>query len=277
MNKFIVASIIAASVGCSTAPDSEPVTEPVAEESQAATHGPYSVTNGGTTVPTLSTRFCHATYMRGNGGHSGSANWPNGYPKQGAVFGFYPPSANAFAYNTSLGTATIEGLCEDFSNYGFGPSASKTSDSSHPAIMWTIGSGSGYVSTSTPMWNYPASLCFLNGALSLSASDEGIAASLPAGGSGDWLLYAQGVPEFGAYGTCVFPHKSWTLSGPYTATPGNIAVGPTATSTNVCVFASILGNLDDGWARIRVDSIFGTRNLDVGGSVVSAQMWCAQF
>jgi hypothetical protein len=239
------------------------------EQLQSVTLG-YSASNGSTSMPTTSTRFCVAYYFAGANAHGGSPVWPNGKPKEGATIQAFPPTLTALPYSTSVGSATAYAECMDFSNFGFGPAASQSSDTSPYYILRNLSHGQNFHTATQEMWFYPSGFCYLNGVLGLSASNE---EGLVTPYLNHWYLYAGGHPSLGSSGKCIFPDRPVTHLGPYLATSGS---GPTwgpSTSGTICGFSRITGNLDDGWAWINKAS--GQWTIQSSG--VTAEMRCVAF
>ena len=260
MKKWLICSILAVGCGSRTID----VTE---ETTQEATFG-YSAHDGTTTMPTTSTRFCVAYYFAGAGGHTGSPLWPNGKPKEGAVFSAFPPSLTALPYNTSLGDSDAYGECVDFSNFGFGAAASQSSDTNPFYILWNLSHGQNLHTGTREMWFYPESFCYLNGVNGLSASnEEGIVTPW----SNHWYLYAGGHPALGSSGKCVFPNKPVTHLGPYLATGGGGVTWGPSTAQTICGFSRITGNLDDGW--VWINKVSGQYTVQASAGI-TAEMRC---
>lgn len=251
-------------IACSAAD----IAEPVATEQQAASTN-HTVWNGWTTIGTTSSKFCRAYYMGASGGHSGSPTWGNGVPKIGAGFDMFPTSIGATPYSTSFGSAVGSVTCQDKSDFGI--TGGQSSDDAPFYILFGPAYGSSTVSGSSYLWSEQA-FCYLNGVYGLSTSNECVRVTPPAG-SGDWQLYVSGVADISGSAKCVHPNRSWTLSGPFTATYGNTAVGAWA-ANSFCGITEVTGNLDDSYVWVR--SQWGYWTLEVG-SGVTAKMHCATF
>ena len=262
-----MAALVVAFVGCS-----DVGLEPVAEQSQSASffHGAH---NGGLNISVPATRYCHTTRMSASNGHAGSANWPNGQPKFGAIFDGLPAWIQASPVSTaSGGDAVLSTTCEDFSNF-FGAGATQTSNDSPPYLLWGTASGQNNIGGTLPLWNFPASFCFIVGTTGVSAAHEFAAALPPDNWSGDWRLDVFGTPTIGASAKCVYPDRAWTYYGPTYASPGSPAAGP-ATASSVCALRRVQGNLDGGSWQIAASG--GNWSLSVTGSV-TAELSCMMF
>jgi hypothetical protein len=261
----LVAALSLSLAGCSDA--AEPA--PLAEQSQEAIFT-YTAANGSTTVGLNATRFGHAIYFGAGSGHAGSPTWPSGAAKQGAAFGAGSPAITAFPYDNALGGAVVTSQFDDFSNFGFGAAAGHSDDANPDYLLWSTAYGSAAVSGSIALWGTD-SICYLNGLNSLSGSTE--YAMIYTVGS-TWYLGAGGIPTIGATAKCVYPNRSWTFHGVYSASNGQSVSTGLSSNTSLCFFSKIVGNVDDGIARFR--KVSGVWFLDnVGLSTVEA--FCATF
>jgi hypothetical protein len=216
-----------------------------------------------------STRFFRIQYIGATGGHAGSATWSTGVPKFGASMGAWPPSLTAYAYDIGLGTADIAAIGNDYSDFGFGPGASQSSNSSPFYFSWGTSYGSNPVGNSMNLWSYPGNFCFLNGVNGLSHADE-IAHVYPYGTW--WKMGAYGYAELQTVAKCLYFDRSYTLSGPHAVSSGGTTFGP-ASSNSFCAITKVQGNLDDGW--LAVGNAWGAWYIQSSG--VSGEMMCAVF
>lgn len=260
---FVCAVLLAIAAGCSSLPSETP-----AEQSQAA-YSYHAVQNGSLGLQQNATRFCRMLYMGGVNAHQGSATWANGVAKNGAAFGVFPPTLSAYPVSTFYGSATAGAACNDFADFGFGPSASQSSDTSPYYLLWSTAYGMGPVNGTVNLWYYPSGFCFLNGVNSMSAAAETVHV-YPQGVI--WKLGAYGYPVIGGSAKCIFPDRAYTISGPHAVSSGGVAWGP-ASANSFCAFTKVIGSLDEGWIAITNQS--GYWKLEASG--VSAEMTCAVF
>ena len=244
-------------LGCGSTPSegSDELTEEVTQS--------YFITNGSkSTGPVNPTRFCRMSFMQGIGAHQSSVYWPNGHAKYGMSVGEQAPTLSAFPTG---GTASGAAVCNDFADFGFGPAASQTSDALPPYLLWAPNNGGAYVYGTTPLWNWPASFCFLASANGMSHASEDI--NVYPDGS-QWTLGAYGVPTLGASAKCVFPDRAWSYQS-WHVNSGGMVYGPLV-GNSFCAPGRIIGNLDDGWVRIQAE--LGRWKMEASG--VTADFSC---
>lgn len=287
MKRILLYTIILFAVACGSA---APTADDNVDQTQQESTTYYSVSNGYRSLPTSSTKFCRLTSAASKGGHNLSdtwSTWIEDYPFWPYKRGTLVSAASSLWAKVYGGaslpsrTASANATCNDFSDFGFGPQASRSSANDGLWLSWPATWGDETVSEDASLW-YISAWCYLNGWESVSSFSESVSVyRFPAGGLN--YIQAYGWPGLTAHATCVFPDRYWEHMGPYTRNEEGVTVGPPADGKTICAFMSVQGNMDDTLTYIYEEGGYWkllVQNLDPNDSEYwkrKVQMTCARF
>jgi len=254
MNRYLLLCIVLLAA-CGNAPEATPT-----EEQSQAVVSMHVSTNNIVTMQSAGNRFCRMTEFDNKGGHLSSPQWPNGKWKGGAfawAADGATPSTNGLLQAVPYGgpaqpptrTSTAKASCYAFSDWGFGWAASQSRPSENLYLLWDTSYGQEFVSLSVGLWQAEDVFCYLNGFDSMSQPGESL---IVRQSEGQWWLSGQGYPRLGGWAKCIFPHRHFTIAGPYRAVSGgaNATVSGPSMVNSFCALTMIAGDADQGSASI---------------------------